>query len=366
MTSLIVQPGIMEIAPYIGGESNIDGLRDIIKLSSNESAFGPSPEACGAIMNLKDMMHRYPDSNCSDLRQAIGEIHFIDSGKIVCGSGSDELISLICQAYAGPGDEVLYSEHGFLMYPIAARAVGATPVSAPESNLRANVDALLGSVTEKTRLLFLANPNNPTGTYLSSKEIARLHAGLPNNILLVIDAAYSEYVDIDDYDNGINLVKNNENVVMTRTFSKIYGLGGMRLGWAYCPEPVVDVLHRVRGPFNVNSVAQIAGIAAVQDVAFTAQVRDHNKKWLQWTTDRLREFGLSVPDSIGNFILCDFDKAVGKDAETADVFLKRNGIIVRRMSGYGLPNHLRITIGTQAEMARVIDAIGQFLEGKQV
>ncbi len=365
MTNLTVQPGIMEITPYIGGGSDVDGVNQIIKLSSNESALGPSPKACAALMNLKHMMHRYPDGDCTNLRHAISDVHGIDVDGIVCGSGSDELISLICQAYAGPGDEVLYSEHGFLMYPISARAVGASPVKAPESNLTANVDALLGAVTEKTRLLFLANPNNPTGTYISSAEMTRLRAGLPNHVLLIIDAAYSEYVDHVDYDNGINLVKNNDNVVMTRTFSKIYGLSGMRLGWAYCPKPVIDVLHRVRGPFNVNSMAQTAGIAAVRDEAFTKQVCNHNKIWLPWTSTRLRELGLSVTDSIGNFILCGFDNIEGKNAETADLFLRKRGIIVRRMTGYGLPNYLRITIGTEVEMVTFIETLDQFLGNKK-
>ena len=364
MTNLKIQPGILRIAPYVGGSSEVAGVKSIIKLSSNESALGPSPKAFSSILDLKQKMHRYPDGDCNELRQAISDVHALERDRIVCGAGSDELISLICQAYAGPGDEVLYSQHGFLMYQISARAVGATPVSANETNLTTDVDALLAAVTEKTRILFLANPNNPTGTYISKNEMKRLHAGLKDDVLLVIDAAYSEYVERDDYDNGVTLVESHDNVVMTRTFSKIYGLGGIRLGWAYCPASVVDILHRVRGPFNVNSIAQAAGIGAVRDLAFTTRVRNHNTKWLRWTRNRLCELGLTVTDSIGNFILCAFESTEGRDAEAADKFLNSNGIIVRRMDSYGLPHCLRITIGTQAEMTTFIDTIGRFLEKK--
>ena len=365
MKNLIIQPGIMDIAPYSGGGSEIDGVKDIIKLSSNESALGASPMATACIEDIKHRLHRYPDSECTELRQTISEIHNVNPLRVICGSGSDELISLICQVFAGPGDEIIHSQYGFLMYPISARAAGATPVMAPESNRTADVDTLLAAVTRKTRILFLANPNNPTGTYISNKEIARLRNGLRDDILLVIDAAYSEYVERDDYCDGLDLVEHHENVVMTRTFSKIYGLGGLRLGWAYCPKSVVDVLHRVRGPFNVNSIAQAAGIAVLKDEAFTEKVKNHNAKWLPWTRDRLLEFGLSVTESVGNFILCDFFNVDGKDAKSADTFLKQEGIIVRSMTSYGLPNSLRVTIGTESEMKTTVSAIGRFLGGNQ-
>lgn len=361
MAKLEIQPGIMEIAPYVGGESNIDGAAEIIKLSSNEGALGSSPAASAAYADLQSALHRYPDGDCLALRRAIAEVHGVQADGVVCGSGSDELISLICQAYAGPGDEVLHSEHGFLMYPISARAAGATPVIAPETDLTADVDALLAAVTENTRILFLANPNNPTGTYVPADEVARLRTGLRDDVLLVIDAAYAEYVEREDYESGAALVEAIGNTVMTRTFSKLYGLGGMRLGWAYCPADVAGVLHRVRGPFNVNAAAQAAGAAAVRDLEFTAKVRAHNAKWLPWTRDRLMELGLSVTDSVGNFVLVCFDGIDGKDAADADAFLKQNGIIVRRMAGYGLPACLRITIGAEREMTAVADALARFL-----
>ncbi len=361
MTKLTVQPGILDIAPYVGGESDIDGAGRIIKLSSNEGALGPSPLAAASFAAISTDIHRYPDGNCTELRRAIGDIHGVDPAGVICGSGSDEIISLICQAYAGAGDEVVYSRHGFLMYPISALAVGATPVAAPEKDLTADVDALLAAVTAHTRIVFLANPNNPTGTYISEDEVSRLRQALPGDVLLVIDAAYAEYVERADYDAGVALVEAHDNVVMTRTFSKIYGMGGVRLGWAYCPPGVVDVLQRIRGPFNVNAAAQAAGAAAVRDTDFTAKVRAHNAEWLPWTRDQLLSLGLKVTDSVGNFVLVCFDGIAGKDAEAADAFLKQNGIIVRRMAGYGLPECLRITVGTEAEMRAVVDALGRYL-----
>jgi len=361
MTTPKIQPGIMDIAPYIGGESGIEGAERIIKLSSNESALGPSPDASGAFAEMSKQLHRYPDGDCAELRAAIAETFALDAKKIVCGSGSDEIISLICQAFAGPGDEVLYSEHGFLMYPISAKAAGATPVTAPEQNLTTDVDALLAAVTDATRIMFIANPNNPTGTYIPASEMQRLRDGLRDDVLLVIDAAYAEYVGRDDYVDGARMVEEHDNVVMTRTFSKIFGLGGMRLGWGYMPEAVADVLHRVRGPFNVNAAAQAAGAAAVLDTVFTAKVRAHNDTWLPWTRGQLMALGLKVTDSVGNFLLVCFDELPDHDAEAADAFLKRDGIIVRRMAGYGLPQCLRITVGTEDEMRAVIDSLSRYL-----
>ncbi len=355
------RPGIMDIAPYVGGESDIKGVERIIKLSSNEGAFGPSPKAVAAYRELADNMHRYPDGGATALRDAIGGRFGLDPARIVCGAGSDELISLLCKAYAGPGDEVLYSRHGFLMYPITAKSVGATPVTAPETDRTADVDALLDAVTAKTRILFLANPNNPTGTYLPAAEVARLRAGLRDDILLVIDAAYAEFVDVADYEPGVELVDAGSNTVMTRTFSKIYGLGGLRLGWAYCPANVADVLNRLRGPFNVAAPSLAAGLAAIGDEAFEDISRQHNIRWRDWTRDRLQELGLDVTPSIGNFLLVCFGDDASRNADAADTFLKSKGIIVRKMGGYGFPNCLRISIGLEDEMRAVVAALAQFL-----
>ncbi|NQU60247.1 MAG: histidinol-phosphate transaminase [Rhodospirillales bacterium] len=363
MSTPFPRPGIMNIDPYVGGESSLDGRDDVIKLSSNEGAFGPSPKAVAAYKDAGAALHRYPDGGCDVLREAIGARHNLDAARIVCGAGSDELISLLCQAYAGPGDEVLYSEHGFLMYPISAKAAGATPISAPEKNLTAGVDALLERVSDNTRLLFLANPNNPTGTYLSGDELWRLRKGLRDDVVLVIDAAYAEYVTAEDYGPGIDLVDGGANVVMTRTFSKIYGLGGVRLGWAYCPTDIAGVLNRMRGPFNVSAPAMAAGVAALGDMGFTDKAVGHNETWRAWTREQLLALGLDVGPSAGNFVLARFTDKPGQNdrtADAADTFLKDKGIIVRRMAAYGLDDCLRITIGREDEMRALVAALTEF------
>jgi histidinol-phosphate aminotransferase len=362
VNALSVRPGIMDITPYVGGESALSGRDRVIKLSSNEGALGASPKAAAAYEAASAELHRYPDADCLDLRRAIAKRHGLDWTRIVCGAGSDELIGLLCRAYAGPGDEVLHSEHGFLMYPIAAKAVGATPVAAPETGLKADIGALIQGVTGATRLLFLANPNNPTGTYLSATELRRLRDELPGDVLLVIDAAYAEYVTYEDYSAGADLVESGANVVMTRTFSKIHALGGARLGWAYCPTAVADVLNRVRSPFNVGSPAQAAGLAAIEDTDFTKRALDHNETWRPWLAVRLRELGLDVPSVAGNFVLARFPANSAHGADAADRYLKDLGIIVRRVAAYGLPEYLRITVGVEEEMRAVTDALAEFLK----
>ena len=362
MSNPIPRPGIMDIDPYVGGESSLDGRDKIIKLSSNENAFGPSPKAAAAYNDAADELHRYPDGDCRALRQALAALHGLDAARIVCGAGSDELIGLLCQSYAGPEDEVLYSEHGFLMYPIAAKAAGASPVFAPEKDLTADVDALLDQVNDNTRLLFLANPNNPTGTCLAAEELWRLRRGLDDGVILVIDAAYAEFVTDEDYSPGNDLVDGGANVVMTRTFSKIYGLGGVRLGWAYCPTDIAGVLNRMRGPFNVSAPAMAAGVAALDDTEFTDKARKHNETWRAWTAEQLSDLGLEVTPSAGNFVLVRFPTGPGGDAEAADGFLKERGIIVRRMEAYGLGDCLRITIGQEDEMRALVDALAAFRE----
>lgn len=364
MNAPIPRPGILGIAPYVGGESHAPGAARLVRLASNEGAFGASPKAMEAYRALADQVHRYPDGGSTRLREVIGGHFSLEPDRIVCGAGSDELLGLLAKAYAGPGDEVLYSAHGFLMYPIAAQTVGATPVAAPERDLRADVDALLARVTERTRILFLANPNNPTGSYLTAGELARLHSGLPGHVLLVIDAAYAEYITQDDYSSGIELVRAHDNVVMTRTFSKIFGLGALRLGWAYCSAPVADVLNRVRNPFNVSAAAQAAGAAALEDREFLDRSRTHNASCRAWLSQRLTDLGLTVHPSVANFVLVSFaGLGSGKnDAEAARQFLKRQGILVRQMGAYGLPDCLRITIGQDEEMRAVVDALARFIE----
>jgi len=361
MSTLTPRPGIGEIAPYVPGSSTVDGVDRIIKLSSNEGALGPSPKAVAAYEELAGKLHRYPDGGSVELRAAIGARHGLDPDRIVCGAGSDEVLGLLARAYAGPGDEVLFGEHAFTMYPLFALGVGATPVKAPETDFTVTVDALLDKVTDRTRILYIANPNNPTGTMITKNEMTRLRQGLRDDILLVIDAAYAEYVTRNDYPAGVELVDAGENVVMTRTFSKIYALGGVRLGWAYCPEAVADVLNRIRPPFNVTSAAQGAGIAAVNDVEFLTRSRDHNTAWLTWLSDRLAEAGLDVVPSIGNFVLVRFPEDGGHDAQSAMKFLASRGIIPRSTASAGIPDGIRITVGVEDEMRLTMAAITDFL-----
>jgi histidinol-phosphate aminotransferase len=362
MTALTPRPGILMIAPYVPGKDSIDGKETVAKLSSNEGALGPSPKAMAAYAKAQAELHRYPDGDSTRLRAAIGRHYGLDAKRIVCGTGSDELINLLVRAYAGPGDELLYSQFGFLMYPINALGVGARPVAAPETDYRADVDAMLAKVTTKTRVVCLANPNNPTGSYITKDDVRRLQAGLPKNVLLVIDAAYAEYVSRNDYESGVELVDKAENVVMTRTFSKIYGMGGLRLGWMYGSSAIVDVISRLRQPFNVNLAAQAAGIAALEDIAHTDASRTNNDIWLPWLSTELAKLGLEPLPSVGNFVTVGFGSK--ERAAAANDWLMNDGLIPRMIAGYGLPEHLRITIGTEAEVKAVRDSLARFVAAK--
>jgi histidinol-phosphate aminotransferase len=355
------QPGILDISPYVPGESNVAGGVKPIKLSSNETPLGPSPKAIAAFKAEADQLERYPDGGAIALRKAIAELYGLNPDRIVCGSGSDELINLLAHAYLGPGDEAVYTEHGFLMYKIATLSCGAKPVPVPETAYHADVDAILARVSDRTKIVFLANPNNPTGTYIPHDEVRRLHKGLPAHTLLVLDAAYCEYVRRNDYEAGLELVATTENTVMTRTFSKIYGLAALRLGWAYCPAAVADVLNRVRGPFNVTAPSLAAGVAALGDRAHLETAVAHNDKWLAWTTAEIEKLGLQVTPSVGNFILIHFPTEKGRDAASADELLKSRGIILRRVAGYGLPNALRMTIGTENDNRAVVAALAKLM-----
>ena len=361
---LVPRPGILDINPYVGGEAKAPGFERPIRLASNESALGPSPKAVAAYRALAGEIHRYPEGSAQELREALGRRHGLDPARIVCGAGSDELIALLLRCYAGQGDEVLYSRHGFLMYPINAMAAGATPIAAPERDLTTDVDALLARVTDRTRIVFIANPNNPTGTYLGALDLARLHAGLPPSVLLAIDAAYAEFVNRNDYEPGIALVNRADNVVMLRTFSKIYALAGLRLGWAYCPPAVADLLNRVRSPFNVGAVAQAAGVVAVEDIDAFNQARAHNQRWLPWFSERLTTLGLELTPSVANFVLPRFPDDPRKSAGAAFAFLQSHGILTRMMGAYGLPQHLRITIGTGPEMETVAATLAAFMAAR--
>lgn len=361
MASPRPKDGILNISPYVGGADAAEGVARTIKLSANESAIGPSPRAIEAYKRLAGELHRYPDGASAHLRRAISEFYDLNAANVIVGNGSDEIISNLCAAYAGPGDEVLYSAHGFMMYPISAMAAGATPVTAPEVDHTVVVDNLLAGVTERTRIVFVANPNNPTGTYLAVGEIRRLRQGLPDHVLLVIDSAYAEYVTRNDYSPCIELVEEHDNFVMTRTFSKIYGLAALRLGWAYCPEDVAAVYHRVRGPFNVNAPAQAAGVAALHDVAHTDRARLHNDEWLAWLMVEFQGLDLEIIPSVGNFVSVRFPAGAGLTAAEANAFLERKGILPRPIAGYDLADYLRFSVGLEDENRAVIAAVAEFL-----
>ncbi len=350
---------VFSVPPYVGGESTLKGVNRVIKLSSNEGAFGPPPGAVEAIRAAACSAHRYPDGGSAALREAIGARFGLDPARIVCGNGSDELITLLIQSYGGSGTELVMSAHGFLIYEIAAKLAGMTVRKAAERDLVTDIDAMLAQVTPATRLVFLANPNNPTGTLAPHAEIARLRAGLPEDVLLVLDAAYAEYVERPDYDAGALLVDAGDNVVMTRTFSKIFGLGGARLGWAYAPAPVIDVLNRTRMPFNVSSLAAAAGIASLGEPGWIERCRDHNNRARAALTARLRACGITVHPSETNFILADLGSTTR--AATADAHLRQRGIIVRNVAAYALPQCLRITIGTDEECDAVAEALAGFV-----
>src|SRR6266511_3956713 len=308
------RPGVLAIDPYVPGKSTAPGLARVIKLSSNETPLGPSPKAIAAYHAVGEHLEDYPDGDSTALREAIGRAFGLDPSRIVCGAGSDDLLNLIADAYLHDGDEAIHTTHSFLVYPIATFGSGATPIVAAEKNYTADVDAILAAVSPRTKAVFLANPNNPTGTYVPFDEVKRLHRGLPPQVLLVLDAAYAEYVQRNDYESGIELVATSENVVMCRTFSKIHGLAALRLGWMYGPAHVVDAVNRIRGPFNVNAAAIAAGVAAIGDTEHVERSRAHNDRWLAWLTEEIGKLGLTVTPSVANFVLIHFPADKGKSA----------------------------------------------------
>ncbi len=352
---------ILDIAPYMPGESEIAGANRVFKLASNESPLGPSPAAIEAFRAAAQELTQYPDGTAHGLRAAIAERHGLNPDNIVCGNGSDELLTLLAQAFLEPGEEAIHTEHGFLIYPVAIRAAGGVPVVAREENLTASMDNILACVGPRTKLVYLANPNNPTGTYLPFNELKRLQQALPAHVLLVIDAAYAEYVEQPDYEAGIELVGSSSNVVMTRTFSKAYGMAGLRIGWMYAPRHVIDVINRIRGPFNVNVAALAAGAAAMRDQAHLRRAVAHNSRWRDWLHEQLAALGLEVTPSVANFLLIHFPDTPGKTAQEADAYLKRHGLILRRVAGYGFPNALRVSIGPEEANRLLVDALREFL-----
>jgi histidinol-phosphate aminotransferase len=355
------RPGVLDIAPYVPGKSSAPGVAKVFKLSSNETPLGPSANAIAAYRAAGEHLEDYPDGSAAALREAIGAVFGLDPDRIVCGAGSDDLLNLLARAYLTDGDEGIYTKHGFVVYPIATMGTGAKAIAAGEKDFTADVDAILKAVTPKTKIVFLANPNNPTGTYVPFDEVKRLQKSLPAHVLLVLDAAYAEYVQRNDYESGIELVATTDNVVMTRTFSKIYGLAALRLGWMYGPAHVVDAVNRIRGPFNVNAPAIAAGIAAIRDTAHVEKSRAHNTHWLAWLTEEIGKLGLKVTPSAANFVLIHFPESKGRTAKEADAFLTKRGLILRQVGVYKLPNALRMSVGTEEANRLVLQALKEFL-----
>ena len=352
---------LLAIQSYVPGRGAVKGVRNPIKLSSNKSPFGASPHAAKTFADATCELGRYPDGAATALRETLAAHHSLPPANIVCSAGSDEMISLIAQGFLGPGDEAIYPEYGFLIHKIAIQVSGAKLVVVKERDYRVDVAAILAAVTDNTRAVFIANPNNPTGTYIDRSELNYLRANLPEYVLLVLDAAYAEYVSADDYEPGTSLVSAAENTIMMRTFSKIYGLASARVGWAYCPPHVAQTLNNIRPPFNVSGPAMAAAIAALADKGHLTRALIHNDQWRNWLTQSLSDLGLNVTGSAGNFVLVHFPHDADKSAQNADDFLLSKGIILRQVASYGLPNALRLTVGTAEENKAVVDALKEFL-----
>lgn len=362
MTAPAPKPWVMAIAPYAPGRATADDGRKLIKLSANENPLGSSPPARAALMRESASLDRYPDPGATLLREALAAKYGLDPARVIYGTGSDDILHLAAGAFAGQGDEVVFVRYGFAVYEIAARRVGATPVVAPDADYATDVDAVLACVTDRTRIVFIANPNNPTGTFVPRDELARLHAGLPPSVLLVLDQAYAEYLGADEDDAGLALAMSAPNVLVTRTFSKIYGLAAERIGWGYASAAIIEALHRIRLPFNVTTAGQHAAIAALGDEAFVEASRAHNAQWRAWLAGEIAALGnqglRSVP-SHANFLLVLFEGGVS--AEVAYHSLIARGYIVRWLPGQGLPHALRITIGTEAETRGLAAALREIV-----
>ena len=362
MSRPVPNPGILDIAPYTPGKSPVpEPGRKVFKLSANETRFGPSPKAIDAYRNAAAHLEDYPEGTARVLREAIGRAFGLDPARIVCGAGSDELLNLLAHTYLGHDDEAISTSHGFLVYAIATKASGGINVVVPETDFTADVDAILKRVSPRTKLVWLANPNNPTGTYLPFDEIRRLRAGLPPHALLVLDAAYSDYVSRNDYEIGIELVATTENTLMTHTFSKIHGLAALRVGWMFAPAHIVDAVNRIRGPFNVSTPAMLAAVAAIEDTGHQQMSKAHTEKWRHWLTEEIGKLGLKVTPSVTNFVLIHFPLDKGKTAAEADAFLTRRGLVLRALNNYALPDALRMTIGTEEANRLVVEGLRDFM-----
>jgi len=357
----LAKTGILDITPYVPGKAKAEGIAHPVKLSANENILGCSPAARAAFVAVADQLGLYPDGRGGDLRAAVAERHGLEPQRLILGCGTDEIFALLNQVFLEPGDNIVQGEYGFGAYAIGARANQGEVRLAAEPHYRIDVDAMLAQVDARTRLVFIANPGNPTGTFITADEIARLHADLPPRVVLVLDGAYAEFVGDPAYTDGLELARRSENVIVTRTFSKLHGLASLRVGWAYAPAAIAEAVDRIRLPFNTSMAGQAAAVAALADTEFQAKSLALVAQWRPWLTQQLGGLGLEVVPSAANFILVGFSKAPGKTAAEAEVFLARRGLIVRGVGGYGLPHHLRITLGLEEHNRAVIEALAQFL-----
>ncbi|MFI4973462.1 MAG: histidinol-phosphate transaminase [Caulobacterales bacterium] len=355
------KPGILEITPYKPGKSSAEGVVDPVKLSANENILGCSPKAREAFAGAADKLNLYPDGRGNLLRAALTEHYRIEPERLVLGCGTDEIFHLINQVFLEPGDNMVQGEFGFGAYAIGARACQAEVRFAAERNYRIDVDTLLAEVDERTRLVFIANPANPTGTFIGEAEVRRLHAELPPNVVLVLDGAYAEFCSDPTFTDGLDLARTAHNVIVTHTFSKIHGLAALRVGWAYAPAPIADAIDRIRAPFNTSIPGQFAAIAALADSDFQQASLAHVEQWRPWLTQQIGGLGLEVVPSAANFVLLEFPRTSGRTAADAEAFLASRGLLVRGVGGYGLPHHLRMTIGLEHHNRAFIEALAEFL-----
>jgi histidinol-phosphate aminotransferase len=365
MSRPVPNPGILDISPYTPGRTPVaEPGRKVFKLSANETPFGPSPKAIEAYKHAAAHLEDYPEGTSRVLREAIGRTYGLDPDRIICGAGSDEILNLLAHTYLSRGDEAISTSHGFLVYPIATMANGAKNIVAPESSFTADVDAILARVSPATKLVWLANPNNPTGTYLPFDEVKRLRARLPPHVLLVLDAAYCDYVSRNDYEMGLELVATTENTVMTHTFSKIHGLAALRIGWMFGPAHIIDAVNRIRGPFNVSAPAMRAAVAAIEDTTHQHMSKVFTETWRSWLTEEIEKLGLKVTPSVANFVLIHFPLDKGKTAAEADAFLTKRGLVLRALNNYQLPHSLRMTIGTEEANRLVVEGLRDFMAAR--
>jgi histidinol-phosphate aminotransferase len=358
----VPKPGILDISAYVPGKAKVDGIEHPLKLSANENILGCSPRAKAAYSAAIDQLHIYPDSRATPLRQAIAAEFRLEPEQLIFGCGSDEIFHMLCQVYLEPGDNIVQGEFAFGAYAIGARACQAEVLSAPEPDYRVDVDELLKLVNDRTRLVFIANPGNPTGTYVGGEEIRRLHAALPKSVVLVLDGAYAEFVDDPAFEDGTDLARTSDNVIVTRTFSKLHGLATLRVGWAYGPAEMIGALDRIRQPFNTSIPGQLAAVEALADKDFQKASLDLLAQWRPWLAQQLGGLGLSPVPSATNFVLVGFPTTGPKSAQAAEAYLASRGLIVRGVGGYGLPHHLRMTIGLEAHNRAVVEALADFMQ----